>query len=238
MLQTSIIKLINTTTYDNGLVDDIPGPMVGGEGVGTAMGMPILLLPLFSRLPLPPLLPLQKGEKNHENSNSRDSFKKYYQFKATRYCYDGCVCGYIYTRLHRKKRFNCPVQILTLIPEVVFVFDFVLVAQLCPTLCAPTDCSPPGFSLQGILQARILEWIAISFSRGTSQPRGWTLVSCIAGRFFTVWATGKSMCFTMFLHLLENQYNHIVLRTVKRSLRNEWPIQSHIQWISKDLFKT
>lgn len=62
LLQTSIIKLINTTTYDNGLVDDIPGPMVGGEGVGTAMGMPILLLPLFSRLPLPPLLPLQKGD--------------------------------------------------------------------------------------------------------------------------------------------------------------------------------
>ena len=105
-------------------------------------------------------------------------------------------------------------------------------------LCNPMDYSPPGSSVQGILQARILEWIAISFSRGTSQPRDWTLVSCIAGRFFTVWVTGKSMCFTMFLHLLKNQYNHTVLRSVKRSLRNEWPIQSHIQWISKDLFKT
>ena len=49
-------------------------------------------------------------------------------------------------------------------------------------------CSPPGFSIHGILQARILEWIAIPFSRGTSQPRDRTLVSCIAGRFFTVWA--------------------------------------------------
>ena len=123
MIQTSIIKLINTTTYDSGLADDTPGPMVGGEGVGTAMGMPILLLPLFSRLPLPPLLPLQ--EKNHENSNSRDSFKKYNQLKATRYYYDGCVCAYVYIRLHRKKRFNCPIQILTLIPEVVFLFDCV-----------------------------------------------------------------------------------------------------------------
>ena len=64
----------------------------------------------------------------------------------------------------------------------------VLVAQLCPTLCVPMDCSPPGSSGHGILQARILEWVAISFSRGSSQPRDQTWVSCIynAGRFFTV----------------------------------------------------
>ena len=68
----------------------------------------------------------------------------------------------------------------------------VLVTQSCPTLCDPMDCSPPGFSVHGILQARILEWIAIPFTRGTSQPRDRTLVSCIAGRLFTVWATGKS----------------------------------------------
>ena len=52
----------------------------------------------------------------------------------------------------------------------------------------PTDCSPPGSSVHGIFQARILEWIAISFSRGSSWPRNWTQVSCIAGRFFTDWA--------------------------------------------------
>ena len=45
------------------------------------------------------------------------------------------------------------------------------VAQLCPTVCDPVDYSPPGFSVHGILQARILEWVAISFSRGSSQPR-------------------------------------------------------------------
>ena len=50
----------------------------------------------------------------------------------------------------------------------------VLVTQSCPTLCNPMDCSPPGFSIHGILQARILEWVAISFSRGTSWPRDWT----------------------------------------------------------------
>ena len=68
----------------------------------------------------------------------------------------------------------------------------VLVAQLCPTFCDPTYCSPPGFSVHGVLQARILEWIAIHFSRGTSQPGDWTLVSCITGKFFTVWAPGTT----------------------------------------------
>ena len=47
----------------------------------------------------------------------------------------------------------------------------VLVTQLCLTLCNPMDCSPPGSSVHGILQARILEWVAISFSRGSSRPR-------------------------------------------------------------------
>ena len=58
-----------------------------------------------------------------------------------------------------------------------------LVAQLCLTLCKPTDCSPPDSSVQGILQPRILEWVAISFSRGSSRPRDQTQVSCIVGRF-------------------------------------------------------
>ena len=65
----------------------------------------------------------------------------------------------------------------------------VKMAHLCPTLCDPMDCSPPGFSVHGILQARILEWVAIPFSRRSSQPRDWTRIFCIAGRFFTVWDT-------------------------------------------------
>ena len=63
------------------------------------------------------------------------------------------------------------------------------VAQLCPTLCDPMDCSLPGSSVHGIFQARVLEWGAISFSRGSSWPRVWTWVSHIVGRRFTVWAT-------------------------------------------------
>ena len=60
------------------------------------------------------------------------------------------------------------------------------------TLFDPTDCSSSGSSAHGILQARILEWTVIPFSRGSSWPRDWTRVSWITGRFFTVWATGKS----------------------------------------------
>ena len=57
----------------------------------------------------------------------------------------------------------------------------------CPTLCDPVDCSPPGSSVHGIFQARVLEWVAISFSKGSSQCRDWNWVSCIAGRCFTLW---------------------------------------------------
>ena len=68
------------------------------------------------------------------------------------------------------------------------------ITQSCPTLWDPMDCSLP-FSIRGILQARILEWVAISFSRRSSQPRDQTWVSRIAGRRFTVWAT-SSVLFT------------------------------------------
>ena len=67
-----------------------------------------------------------------------------------------------------------------------------LVAQSCPTSCDPTDCSLSGSSVRGIIQVTKLEWVAISFSRGSSPPRDWTQVSCVAGRFFTIWVTGKS----------------------------------------------
>ena len=61
--------------------------------------------------------------------------------------------------------------------------SIVLVAKSCPTLCDPMDCSPPGSYVHGILQARILEWVAIPFPRGSFQPRNRTCVSCIASRW-------------------------------------------------------
>ena len=59
-------------------------------------------------------------------------------------------------------------------------------------LCDPVDCSPPGFSVHGILQARILAWVTISFSRGSSRPRDQTQVSHIGGRRFNLWATREA----------------------------------------------
>ena len=73
----------------------------------------------------------------------------------------------------------------------------VKVIQLCQTLRDPMDCSPPGSSVHGILQARILELVAFSFSRGSPQPRDWTQVSHIAGGFFTIWATREAWCWEM-----------------------------------------
>ena len=66
----------------------------------------------------------------------------------------------------------------------------VKITQLCLTLCDLMDCSPPGSSVHGIFPARILEWVAIPFSRGSSWPRDGTRIShisCIAGRFFTIY---------------------------------------------------
>ena len=60
------------------------------------------------------------------------------------------------------------------------------------SLCNPMDCILPASSVHGILQARMLEWVAISFSRGSFQPRDQTQVSCITGRFFTTWATREA----------------------------------------------
>ena len=73
------------------------------------------------------------------------------------------------------------------------IMKSILVAQLCPTLFHSLGCSLPRSSVHGILQARIVEWVDIPFSRGSSRPRDWTWVSCIAGRFFTIWATREAL---------------------------------------------
>ena len=71
-----------------------------------------------------------------------------------------------------------------------------IAAQSCLTICDPMDCSLPGTSLSmGILQAWVLEWVVMLFSRGSCQPRDWIQVSCIAGEFFTIWATREASTF-------------------------------------------
>ena len=68
-----------------------------------------------------------------------------------------------------------------------------LVAKSWPTLCDPLDCSSPRTSVHGILQARILEWVAISFSSGSSQPRDWTCVSCFVRQILYHWTTREAL---------------------------------------------
>ena len=83
----------------------------------------------------------------------------------------------------------------------VMMWSEVVVTQSCPTLCNTMNFGPPGSSVYGILQGRTLEWVAIPFARGSSQPWNRTWVSCIVDRFFTVWATRKQgkQCQTLFL---------------------------------------
>ena len=86
-------------------------------------------------------------------------------------------------------RNTCP------IPSHTFLMSSLeneLVAQLCLTLVRLHGCSPLGSSVHGIFQARILEWVATFFSRGSSRPRNRTQVSCTAGRCFTFWATREA----------------------------------------------
>ena len=69
-------------------------------------------------------------------------------------------------------------------------------ARSCLTLCYPIDCSPPDSYVHGLFQAKILEWVAISFSRGSSQPRDWThvsCVSCIGRKILSLVQTGKPL---------------------------------------------
>ena len=94
---------------------------------------------------------------------------------------------------------------------ILLLWMMCLCAQSRPTLCNPVDYSPPGSSVHGLSQARILKGVAISSSRGSSQPRNWVhvfWVSCNAGRFFTdeplsVFRSGDSRCLVFAFHINE-----------------------------------
>ena len=108
-----------------------------------------------------------------------------------------CIPRFLYRILSGDNSITCN----TWRSEVKFV-------QSCPNLWDSMDCSPPGSSVHGVLQGRILEWAAIFFFRAFSQPRDQTSVSCIAGRCFTIWAiTGLCLCWSNnFCWTLESQY--------------------------------
>ena len=100
------------------------------------------------------------------------------------------------------------------------------VARSCLTLCDPMDCSPLGSSILGILQARMLEWVAIPFFRGPSRLRDQTWVSCITDRFFTIWATGKLSIYLVGEKFNFNKYfGPLPLLVWQKNLRNVWSVE-------------
>ena len=96
----------------------------------------------------------------------------------------------------------------------------VLITQWCPILFNLRDCRLPGSSVHGILQVRILEWVAIPFSRGSSQPKNRTQVSCMTSRFFTIWATREALCVSWVISKARN----------KSSQMERWYLPSKQAW--------
>ena len=108
----------------------------------------------------------------------------------------GVDCHFLFQGIFPTQRWNlCLLHCRTLLLNLQgspLIPLCVLVAQSYPTLCNPIDCSPPGSSVHGILQSRILNWVVFSFSRGSSQPRDGTVVSRIEGKFFTICSTKEA----------------------------------------------
>ena len=112
------------------------------------------------------------------------------------------------------------------------------VIQLCPTLCDPMDCSPPGSSVHGILQARILEWVAIPFSRGSSWPRNQTWVSwvsCIGMWILYHCATWETQLVTIKSAMEETELVYSVLWCWRRLLKVPWTARRSNQSILKEI---
>ena len=121
----------------------------------------------------------------------------------------------------RKKFFDHHFSRIILITVLrIYNRGCVLSLQLCPTLCDPMNCSPPGSSVYGISQARISEWFAISFSSGSSQPMNQTWVSWvffIGNEFFTTEPSGKPI-YVVFKHkwfLLYILFSHMINFSLK-----------------------
>ena len=111
-----------------------------------------------------------------------------------------------------------------------------VVTQSRLTLCDPMDCSPPGSSIHGIIQASILEWVAIPFSRISSQLRDQTWISCITGRFFTIWATRKIRY--LLLVLPQTMMAEIPVSSVTSTVWDPWFLLSYVSSNLSNIQKT
>ena len=99
------------------------------------------------------------------------------------------------------------------------------------TFYDPMDCSPPGFSAHGILQARILEWVAMPSSRQSSQPRDQTHISCIAGGFFTYWTTWEALTATSKM----SKTKHRAMMTLRCSDESSKNVSGRITFLEMEL---
>ena len=102
-------------------------------------------------------------------------------------------------------------------------------------LCDPMGYSPPNFSVCGIFQARILEWLAFPFSRRSSWPRDQTQVSCIAGGFFTIWATRENPSSHYNLTKLGKTRPHVLLMKIHTTTYNKSLTKKTFPWIRSNL---
>ena len=123
----------------------------------------------------------------------------------------------IFSYTRSRKKGCCKVQTSLQEPFKSVALKIALVAKLCQTLCHSMDCNPSGSSVYGILQARILEWVAFPFSRESSQPRSWTWVFCISGKFFTI-------CWT--LRLVGNAVEKFLKKMKSVTSVDTWMIRS------------
>ena len=132
----------------------------------------------------------------------------------------------LYRQMHWRLRWQRPYVWGPLMTKFLRVVMY-LVAQLCPTLCNPMDCSPPGSSVHRLSKKKILEWVAIPFSRGSSWLRDRTWVSCIAGRFLTKsWHSQTKRLLRILVYLTACQILAIKVETkLSKPRKNIWEEQ-------------
>ena len=118
-------------------------------------------------------------------------------------------------------------KLLILQNTEAWISEWSEVTQSCPTLCDPMNCSLPSFSVRGIFQATVLEWVAISFSRGSSQPRDQTWVSCIADSRFTLWATREALRCEYWIHLTVDSWKYSFFKCQK--ITESWQIHCFLE---------
>ena len=133
---------------------------------------------------------------------------------------------------------NQPLHLYPLLHLYIYLWVCAKLLQSCPTLCNPVDCSPPGSFVHRILQARILDWVAIPSSRKSSWPRNWTHISC---GIFTTEPLGKHLYIHIYAYIYISSVVQLCLTLQPHGLQHARPpcpsptpelTQTYVHWIS------